>query len=270
MGTSKVRRMALRLTAAASLVWLGGAQGQPSFPGNCDELGPGWQTMQVSGQTSSTYTAEGGQSCNLAPCEGGIFVCFNPQQNCYLAAATAPFESIIPFTTAPLGSDLGIASAGACGDHPNNTGKSFNVRLSSTDPGSGCLNRLIVNEGFFAGGQLVEDEKGPAVLIESNPPVLVDQFLGVDSLDIPGFHGNSSFKVHVPLMDGMSGMAGAITVRNQSTGQLIGGGSVNNTCGARLSAPVKAIPTLPQYGMMLLTGALLFAAVRITRRRLSA
>lgn len=265
MGARKIRQVVLSLATLTGLVGLEVVQAQPSIPSDCSDLGPDWQTIEVSGQTSAGFTATGG-SCS-GTCEGTIIVCFNPQENCYLAVGQDhPLESLIPFTATPAGNgNLAIASVGECGTgNPSTTGKPFNVLLSSTVPGSGCLDLLTVNEGPLGSGQLISTPSGPAVLIGPPPSLLLNQFFDQSSLNIPGNHGPYGFEVHIPLIGGRF-----IRVRNADTGEVLGGGSVNNSCGARLDEPIRPIPTLPQYGMILLTLGLLLAAVGITRRRLS-
>ena len=273
MGGNNVRQKVLQLAATASLLWLSGAHGGLTAPASCDDLMGDWQTMLVSGQSSANYTAQ--LPCGLScppPSDGKIFVCFNPQENCYLAGASAPFGSLIPFMAETMGESLDVISAPKCGGIDGNTGKRFNVMLTSDEPGSGCLNKLIVTEGTFKEGMLVMEPKGPAIMIGTKPfGLLVDglpligDFVKGGSLNIPGYHMNSMFEVHIPLMHG------GIVVRNKDTDEVVARGSVNNTCGARLGGPsVAPIPTLPQYGLMLLAAGLLLAAVRMTRRRMSA
>ena len=213
---------------------------------------------------------------------GGIFVCFNPQANCFLAVVSPPFGSKIPFTIETMGDGLHIASAYECGEKNDlDPRHSFDVMLGSEEPGNGCLNSLMVTKGKFEGGMLVEDPKGPAIKIDTNMMIgtkplallvdglpLIGDFVKGGFLNIPGYHKMGgmkySFEVHIPLMQG------GIVVRNKDTDEVVARGSVNNTCGAQLGPPVTPIPTVPQYGLMLLAASLLLAAVRMTRRGMSA
>jgi len=265
----------MQVAAAAGLIWLGAAQGQQAE--NCSQLlGVGWQTIEVSGQTSAIYTAEG-PGCAAASCGGRIFVCFNEAQNCYLAKADGRFPTSVPFNArqAPMGLD--IRSASQCGgEDASREDRAFNVRLMSTNPGDGCLNELEVEGGedrFFEGGKLLEMDGKPAVLVEGAGMAVLFDVEG-DALRIPGFHcvhnngaceDQYQLEVQIPLSEN-----GGIDVKNKDTGEMIASGSVNNTCGARLSGRVAPIPTLPQYALILLIMGLLFAAVRVTRRGMSA
>jgi len=265
MGAGNFHRVAMQAAAAAGLIWLGGvAQGQGiPAPADCAGLGSDWQTIEVSGQTAAAFTANGGRDCAAAPCQGQIFVCFNPKENCYLAVSGAPLAAEVPFTAEESAGGIHAASGSTCGGRAaSDPDIAFDVMISSTGT-PGCLNKLGVSAGKFEGGELLDTSTGPAVMIATDPPVLIDMFVGNNSLKVPGFHDLYSFEVQVPLA------GDAISVRNQDTGQAIGGGSVSNSCGAQLPPP-KPIPTLPQYALILLIMGLLFAVVRVARRGMSA
>jgi len=176
---------------------------------------------------------------------------------------------------------LQIMSTNECDGHAPFNARSFDVKLE----GGECLNKLVVKDGEFESGELVyEKGRGPAIMIGMGSlAMLVDglplirDFVADGFLNIPGFHdkGMYKFDVQIPLTGtemmsgGMTG--GGIVVSNMDTKDVVAYGSVDNTCGAQLPGPsVIPVPTLPQYALILLIMGLLFAAVRVTRRGMSA
>jgi hypothetical protein len=246
--------------ALVGLFWLPGVQAQQTPPNNCAEIG--LQTILISGQSQVQI----GQ-----PTAGTGFVCYDPQNHCYLAVGEAPLFGIVPFTAQSGAAGLTIQSQPQCGQTSQSfgQGKDFQAVLSGQN---GCFNRLAFQTGPFTGGQLVDDPAGPAVSIDE-PPVLVDLDLLIsgNSLHIPFSHNQSNGAVLIPLIGGR-----AISVQNQQTRQMIG--TITGSCGARLStpgAPPTPLSTLPvpsasRWSLVGLSIGLLFMAVWLTRRRVAA
>jgi len=230
-------------------------------PTNCEQLGSIRQPILISGQASVDvlpFMGNGGQG----------FVCYNPDGSCYVARATSPYSSVIPFTVRQNANGLGIQSIPSCGGQTSTlpADNDFSVALSPTSGSpAGCLNQLSVMSGKLEDGFLMEDPMTmlPAVQLAGLPFLLPLPVSG-NFLQVPGYHNSQFFMVNIPLV------GGAISVVNGATSGPLLDGTVMNVCGATVTGgpPPGAIPTLGRWSLVALSLALLIATAGGTRRRL--